>query len=185
MSLSNFESFLYAFGATRLLLQRAHEHGFLIEGLMLYALIVGGFCRICMVLKEQIDKESEKINEKYIYQGSGKSAISEREIYRLTLNNGVISKKLFNELNDLYNIRNKLVHRFFISKIEYSNLESVCARYEHVYNQFREITYDLEEDQIRKNVGMTRKGRKLNREEKTKINIDTQRGILGKIKTLK
>ena len=151
-----FQNFIHAFGATRLLLQRAHEHGFLIEGMVLYASLVDGFCRICIVLKEQLDRKTDTIDEKYIYQSENNRYIQEKQIYKLIREKKIISKKLFDELNNLYNIRNKMIHRFFISKIEYSHLEIVCNRYEQVYKRIRNITNSLESEQVKKGVGMTK-----------------------------
>jgi len=53
-----FENFISAFGATRLLLQRSYKQGFLIETLVLYAAIVDGFCRIALILKQQIENKN-------------------------------------------------------------------------------------------------------------------------------
>jgi hypothetical protein len=78
-----FQNFLRTFGATRLLLQRAHENGFLIEGLVLYASLVDAFCRICLILKEQIKKNTDEINEKspgtIIAKTSGGEALLQSE----------------------------------------------------------------------------------------------------------
>ena len=174
-----FGNFLRSFGAARLLLQKAHEHGFLLEGLVLYAALVDGFCRICLILKEQLENQTHQINEAYIYQDIDEKNFSERNIYSLALAKGIISQQLFNEINYLYDIRNKFVHRFFISEIEYSHLEIVLGRYEKVYEQLYRITYSLEEDQIIRGIGMTRPGGRLTEDEEAR----TRRDIYKKIKS--
>lgn len=174
-----FENFLRSFGATRLLLKRAHDGGFLIEGLVLYALLVDGCCRIALVLKEQVEKKSGEINEIYIHQDNNAQGIAERSFYRTALEKKIISEPLFKELNKLYDIRNKFIHRFFVSEIEYSHLEIVCRRYENVYNQLYKIVYDLESEQVEKGVGMTVKGEKIDEKYRREEAFD----ILKKIKT--
>lgn len=176
--LEKFQNFLRAFGATRLLLQRAYERGSLIEGLVLYAALVDGFCRICLVLKEQLEKKNEDINQKYIYQHDDEPNFNERKIYSLAFEKKIIGENLFKELNTLYDIRNKVIHRFFISEVEYTHLEIVCTRYEKVYDQLHKITYDLESEQIKQGVGMTISGKYT---EKDKIEI--RRDVHKKIKS--
>ena len=175
--LGKFPNFLRAFGATRVLLQRAHEQGFLIEGLILYAALADGFCRICLVLKEQLEKKNGDINQKYIYQHDDEKNFNERGIYKLALKRKIIGKKLFKELNTLYDIRNKMIHRFFISEVEYSHLEIVCSRYEQVYNELWNITHDLESEQIKKGVGMTIQGNKMTETEKVNEHLDISKKI--------
>lgn len=174
-SFDKFSNFINAFGTARLLLQRAQEQGFLIEGLVFYASLMDGFCRICLVLQEQIDNNNDKINEKYIYQIDGDFGISERKIYKLAYENRTINKEVYDELDSLYKIRNKAIHRFFISEIEYSHLEVVCNRYEKLYNELWQIIYDLESKQIKKGVGMTRIDKKITK--KKKIYSDIMRKI--------
>ena len=171
-----FQNFLRAFGATRLLLQRAHERGSLIEGLVLYAALVDGFCRICLVLQEQLEKKGGDINQKYIHQHDNEPNFNERKIYSLALEKKIISKNLFKELNTLYDIRNKVIHRFFISEVEYTHLEIVCSRYEKVYEQLHKVTYDLESEQIKWGIGMTVLG-KYTEEDKAEIKRDVYKKI--------
>jgi len=176
-SIEKLENFIRAFGAARLLLEKAYEDGSLIEGLVLYASLTDGFCRICLILNEQIKQRTTLINEKYIYQKDGDHNFTERMIYRKAFNEKIISKTLFDEINILYDIRNKVIHRFFISEVEYSHLEIVCTRYERVYSQLWQITYDLEADQIKNGVGMTRNGPKITKKDRIAIYRDIGKKI--------
>lgn len=163
-----FENFIYSFGATRLLLQKAYENGSLLEGLVLYAALVDGFCRIAIVLEEQIKNKSNNINESYIYQDNENDYYSERKIFKIAYRKKIINKDLYKEINTLYNIRNKAIHRFFVSEIEYSHLEIVLKRFECVYQELYKIVYDLESKQIKKKIGMTVLG-KFSEADKDKI----------------
>ncbi|MBN1325537.1 hypothetical protein JW977_00950 [Candidatus Falkowbacteria bacterium] len=143
----------------------------------MYASLVDGFCRVCLVLKEQIEKHTDAINEKYIYQNEGEANFNERAIYKQAFDRKIIGKELYEELNTLYDIRNKVIHRFFIGEVEYSHLEIVCNRYELVYKELWDITYDLEAKQIDENVGMTIKGSKITETDKAEIHQDIVRKI--------
>lgn len=137
-----------------MLLQRSHEQGFLIEGLVLYAALVDGFCRIALVLKQQIVNQSPDFDVRYIYQNEkDTNYYTEREIYRQSLGGGIIDEDLFNDINALYDFRNKVIHRFFISEIEYSHLGLVLDKYELVFQRLWNIVYSLESEQIHKGVG--------------------------------
>jgi hypothetical protein len=151
-----FENFLNAFGAARLLLQEAHNNGSLLEGLVLYASMVDGFCRIALILKEQLESKGSAINDSYIYQPSDKDFFSERKIFNLAHSQGILDEELNREIARLYDIRNKAIHRFFTSEIEYTHLEHVLGRYEVVYQKLSKIVHELEAEQVRQNVGMTR-----------------------------
>lgn len=169
-STKKLENFILAFGATRLLLQRAYGQGFLLEGLVLYASLIDGFCRIGLVLKEQIENGNSEINMSYVYQNRNKY-YSERQIYKLAHEKEIINFDLYKEINALYDIRNKAVHRFFTSNIEYSHLEIVLDRFERIYQKLLKIIYDLESEQIKKGVGMTVLG-KYSESDKKKIRQD-------------
>lgn len=171
-------NFINGVGATRILLQRSHKEGFLIEALVLYATLVDGFCRIALVLKQQIDTKSSDFNTKYIYQDNDKDYLSERSIYKLAFEKSILDQGLLDEVNALYEFRNKVIHRFLISEIEYSHLGLVLDRYELVYQRLRNIVYGLESEQIHKGIGMTI-AKKITKEDKTLIYLD----ILKKIDT--
>jgi hypothetical protein len=66
-----FSNFIYAFGADRKLLKRAHDSGSLIEGMALYASLVDGFLRIGLVLKRQLKGRNDSIDDTLISQAKG------------------------------------------------------------------------------------------------------------------
>lgn len=153
-----FSNFINSFGATKLLLDRAKQNDFLIEALVLYASLVDGLCRIGLILKEQIDNNNSLINQSYIYQSDEVRGITEREIYKLSLNKHVISEDIFNKLSQLYDFRNKLIHRFFLSEIDYSKTKTYLSEYEEVYQVLYKTIFALETQQIMSGIGMTKGG---------------------------
>lgn len=155
---SEFSNFITSFGATKLLLERAKQKDFLIEALVLYASLVDGLCRIGLVLKEQIINNNSEIDQDYIHQVDGVHGIVEREIYNKSLDEKVISQDIFDDLNRLYDFRNKLIHRFFLSEIDYSKTKTSLLDYEKVYEVLYKIIFDLETQQIKSGIGMSRSG---------------------------
>lgn len=173
------ENFINGIGATRQLLSRAHSEGYLLEALVLYATVVDGLLRMALLLSEQIASKTSNINEKYIFQDeSASSYLSEWKIYKLASEERVIEDDLFNEISALYEVRNKAIHRFLISEIEYSHLELVLGRYELVFQRLWTVVYNLESEQISKKIGMTISGKV---DEKDRSNMLEQ--ILTKIKS--
>ena len=66
---------------------------------------------------------------------------------------------------------------FFVSDIQYADLEEPLAAYEIVYHKLFKIVYDLESEQISKGVGMTTLG-EYSDEDKEEIELK----VLEKIK---
>ncbi len=175
-----FANFLSAFGATKILLERAKQNEFFIEALILYSALVDGLCRIALILKEQLDNDNSEINLEYIQQIDGTYGMSERSIYKQSHDKKILNNILFKEINGLYDFRNKLIHRFFLSKIDYSKTKSYLNDYKKVYNSLRKVVSDLETEQIKLNVGMTRSGRHMpNVDKKYKTNVLRKIGLFN------
>src|ERR1700745_2107816 len=95
-------NFVHAFGAARMLIQKANKEGALLEGLALYAALTDGFLRIGLVLKRQIVKNTMDIEDVLITQEKNGQYYSERQIQRRACAEGVIPEELFKELGALY-----------------------------------------------------------------------------------
>ncbi|MEV4384303.1 hypothetical protein AB0J68_01025 [Micromonospora sp. NPDC049580] len=149
--------FVQAFAAARLLLQRAHEHGFLIEGMVLYVSLIDGLLRTAIILDKQLAGDPVTVGD-YVEQVPGGAKFTEREIYREARRRGVIDEILENEVGNLYEYRNAIVHRFFLTRLQYADLAPYLVRYELVYDQCSAIVEALEDRQVREGKGMTVEG---------------------------
>jgi hypothetical protein len=158
MPVDAFENFIYAFGAARLLLSRAHDQGFLIEGMALYASLLDGFLRIALVLKRQLKAKSSAIDDTLIQQRKGGTFYSERQVYRMAFQEGVIDEATYQALGRLYDRRNDIIHKFFLTPITYQSLPDDLLQYEQLFNALYAIVYALEKEQIELGVGMTTTG---------------------------
>jgi hypothetical protein len=148
-------NFVHAFGAARVLLQKANEEGALLEGMALYAAMTDGFLRIGLVLKRQMVKNTMDIEDVLISQEKNGSFYAERKILRMARNEAIITQEIFDELTELYDGRNDAIHKFFLTDIQYADLPPLLERYEVMYETLKQIVYDLEEEQISKGVGMS------------------------------
>jgi hypothetical protein len=150
-----FENFIYAFGAARVLLRRAHDGGFLLEGMALYASLLDGLLRIGLVLKRQLKAKSSAIDQTLIQQTKGGTFYSERQIYRMAFQEGVIDEPTLQALGRLYDRRNDIIHKFFLTPITYESLADDLLQNEELFNSLCATVYALEKEQIEQGVGMT------------------------------
>lgn len=148
--------FLNGFAAAAQMARRAAEGGFAIEFIILGASIIDGALRIGLVLQHQIDTKSDEIPEELIFQRDEDKIIHERSVYKKALETGVIDEKLFNELQELYTLRNRVVHRYIISDITTEKVLKIGFRFEKAIQRVNSAVWILEDRQVRMGVGMTR-----------------------------
>jgi hypothetical protein len=155
-----FANFLYAFGAARKLLERAQERGSLIEGIVLYVSMIDGLLRISIVLDKQLAGDPMGDIDGYIQQVTGGPRFTEKMIYTEARQRDLIDDDLRDEIIDLYNQRNAVIHRFFLEGMTYTSLEPLLDRYEVAYHRCYDLVNALEERQIaRGGPGMTQVGK--------------------------
>lgn len=129
-----FENFTHSVAVARVLLTKAHEQGNLIEGLVLYASSIDAFLRNLIALKTGSKKgHTISLNPSYFFHNDSQW-MDERTIYSQALQSGVIGRSLYDKLENLYAFRNKVIHRFIISNITYSEIAAHLIEYEIIYN---------------------------------------------------
>lgn len=149
--------FMNGLTAAAQLKQRAAENGFMVEVIILCASIIDGALRIGLVLQHQIETKSTEVPEDLVYQRDEDKVISEREIYRRALNAGVIKQALFDELQDLFTARNRVVHRYIISDITTEKVFKIAHRFEKAIELVNDAIWIVEDRQTQLGVGMARK----------------------------
>lgn len=160
------EEFLRGFAAAGELHNRAGESGSFVESVCLGASIVDAMLRIGIVLQHQIDRRNTGISIELIYQDEDKaSKISEREIYRRALTSSVIDEPTFNQLEKLYSKRNRVIHRYVISRITTSEVLDIAIECEAMIGNIKNIIYSIEQKQIDEGVGITVDGPDLEGED--------------------
>ncbi|NCU41999.1 MAG: hypothetical protein EOM19_04770 [Candidatus Moranbacteria bacterium] len=175
-----FEIFLQGFGASIFMLNKAIENKSFIEAVCILASQIDSSLRIAIILREQILNKNKDIQDKWIYQGEYDGKISERTIYKEARNLEIIDGDIFNKLNELYNHRNRIIHRFIISEITLAEVEEIAFRYYKMRTLLDKIVYNLESEQIKLKVGMTIKEDKGDKSS-VKKTLDFTLGKIGKI----
>ena len=153
-----FENFLYSFGAARKLLERAYHSGSLIEGIVLYVSLIDGLLRIALILDKQLRDDTSEFDLSYVEQKPSGPKYTERQIFEEAYKHQLIDETLKRSISDLYEKRNSLIHRFFLTDLKYADLEPWLDRYEEIYDKCYEIVDGLEKQQIRESKGMVRTG---------------------------
>lgn len=155
MSFDKFENFMKGFSAARLLLNRAADNGYFIEYVCLATSFVDGLLRTALILQHQLETKTSDILDDLLYQADEDKIIFEREIYSRVLQAGIITQSLFEELEFLYNERNKVVHRYIISEITTEQVLHIALRYDKLIPEVADSVRKLEDEQIRTGIGMT------------------------------
>jgi hypothetical protein len=153
-----FMDFLAGFTAARELHARAGSAGCFVECVCLGASLVDALLRVALVLQYQLDHRTRDIPLGLVFQGPSDPAISEREIYRRARGQLVIDTPTFDDLQRLYDDRNRVIHRYIISRITTSDVLDIAMRYERMIEKLNERIYALEERQIEEQVGITVRG---------------------------
>jgi len=155
INLYRFDMFLQGVGATSLILSKAVENKAFIEATCVIANQIDALLRIGIILKNQIVNSNREIETEWIYQGLSDKKKSEKDVYKKSLDLGIIDQSFFDELYKLYDDRNRVIHRFIISEITLAEVEEIAYKYHVKAEALNKIIYDLEAEQIKLNVGMT------------------------------
>ena len=159
-SKSEYESYLFAkfidgIGASAFLLNNAIKNDCFIEATAIFSNQIDALLRTAIVLNLQLTNNNKSIERKYIYQGSSDKIITEKSIYQEAKNLNIIDDDIFNELNKLYEFRNRVIHRFIISEITVADIDEIAFKYYTLREKISKIVENIEEEQIKKNIGMT------------------------------
>src|SRR5690606_24215359 len=65
----------------------------------------------------------------------------------------ILSEEQHAQLYELYNLRNKVVHRYIITDIKTMELEDIVFNYELLCEDIRLLLADIETEQFDKNIG--------------------------------
>jgi hypothetical protein len=144
-AIEDFQNFTHSVSAARLLMSRAHENGSLIEGLVLYASIIDAFLRILIAhatgervgAVTHLDLRSFRHDETLW--------MNERKVYDAAQACAVLSEPERRELDELYDFRNAVIHRFIISGIAYDQIGPRLDQYEAIFSRLHAQLEDIEQ----------------------------------------
>jgi hypothetical protein len=148
-----FDKFHASLAASFDLKEKAIEKRSYIELIIINANQIDAYLRLCIVHKIQIIKNSNLFELGYLYQGENDKPLFEKNIYNKAKEMKILSDKQHNKLYKLYNLRNKVVHRYIITDIKTRELLKIGYEYEVVCEEIRLILADIETEQFEKKVG--------------------------------
>ena len=139
--------------AAVLRLNRAIESRSALECVALSAAIVDGLLRIGLILKSQLDSNSPEFDQKLLHQQDKDVRHGERWVIEQAGSRGVIPEEFRANLTRLYDRRNKCIHRFIISDVNYGFVTQLVFDYADAITRLNRYVGELETAQLHKGVG--------------------------------
>lgn len=153
ISFDRFEKFNGSLAASFDLKENAIKNNSFIELIIINSNQIDAYLRLCIVHKFQILENSNLFKIEYLFQGETDKPIFEKQIYDKASKMDIISKEQHNKLYKLYNLRNKVVHRYIITDIKTYELREIAVDYEILCEEIRLVLADIETEQFEKKVG--------------------------------
>jgi len=172
-----FNRFMVSLLASIDLTNKAQEKGSSIELVILYANRIDALLRLALILQKQLQDSTNDIDSKLIFQGEGDKPISEKAIYKRALDSGVIEEPLFKRLMNLYESRNKVVHRYIISDLKTNDIIKLVVDYMDIHEIIGNKVGVLEQEQFTKGIGIYGDGNN----PKNPINTARMKGLLTEL----
>lgn len=170
VKLDKYDNFLSSLAASIDLLNRAYESNSFIEQVAILANQIDAYLRLTIVLKYQLDNETDDFDVKYLFQRDDekKDKITEREIYKKALDMNIIDEDTSNDLIRLYEFRNKVIHRYIISFLKTRDIVNIADEYSIIKKKISLLLKSYEEMQFGKEFGIY--GRGYSKDDKLDIN---------------
>lgn len=153
ISYDRFEKFNASLAASFDLKNKAIKNRSYIELIIIIANQIDAYLRLCIVHKFQIIEETSLFKLDYLYQGENDRPIMEKKIYDKAKEMDILSEEQHKQLYELYDLRNKVVHRYIITDIKTMELSGIYFNYELICEEIRLILADIEKEQFDKNLG--------------------------------
>jgi hypothetical protein len=133
---------------------KAIEKKSFIEYIVFSANHIDALLRLSIILNNQITKSNKDVDLKLLFQSENDKAIMERTIYKQCLDLHIIDQPLFDELENLYKERNKIIHRYIITDIRTEDIFKIATDYEKTFEKVDNLILRLEAQQVEKKVGI-------------------------------
>lgn len=140
-----FENFTHSVAAARHLLAQAHARDSLIEGLALYASVIDALLRNLVALKTGERRGTTTYLDLRYFYHDDTMWMNERKVYAAAHSCGVLTDSELSQLEELYNFRNIVIHRFIISGVTYAEIAPRLDQYEGIYARISEQLRAIEQ----------------------------------------
>ena len=135
-------------------LNRGYETQSALECIVLSAAIVDGLLRIGLVMKAQLDRYTSEVDERLLHQGDSDKKITERWVVDQAEARAVAPPELATHLRSLYEARNKCIHRYIISEVNYTFATNLVFEYAAAIERTRVEIASLEQQQHARGIGL-------------------------------
>ncbi|MCD9853486.1 hypothetical protein LUD75_02125 [Epilithonimonas sp. JDS] len=148
-----YEKFNSSLAASFDLKNKALENRCFVQFIIITANQIDAYLRICIVLKYQLIEKTQEFKIEYLFQKENDKPVMEKKIYDISKKMNIINETQYNELYKLYNLRNKVVHRFIITDIKTLELPQISLEYESLCEEIRLILRNVELEQFNSKIG--------------------------------
>ncbi len=124
-----------------------------LEYIVLLANQIDALLRLAIILNRQIETGTEDIEVGLLYQGEKDKPIMEKQIYKRALDETLIDQSIHSTLSNLYDERNKVVHRYIITDITTKEVMKIAYDYGKIEETISMLVSNLEKKQFEKKVG--------------------------------
>ena len=145
--LDKFDRFTGSLAASHDLLYTAIDAGTCIEIIAIAANQIDAYLRLSLVIAKQLKGKTDDIETRFLFQADGEKGIMERKVFKDALEFQVIDLEAFDILNELYNLRNRVIHRYIISDIKSRDLVEIAEKYLSALEETRLTLRDFEQKQ--------------------------------------
>lgn len=152
--LDKFDRFTGSLAASHDLLNSAIDSESFVEIIAIAANQIDAYLRLSLVIARQLNERTNDIQTRYLFQADGERGIMERTVFDDALKLDVIDQKAFDDLSALYDLRNRVIHRYIISNITTRDLVDIAARYLNALEKTRLTLRGFEQRQADKPFGV-------------------------------
>src|SRR5690606_8970280 len=139
ISYDRFDKFNASLAASFDLKIKAMKSNSFIELIMLSGNQIDAYLRLCVVLRLQIEEQTNLFRLEFLYQSESDRPIMEKTIYNKAKEMKILSEMQHRKLYELYDLRNKVVHRYIISDLKTMELRNISYDYELLCEEIRLI----------------------------------------------
>ncbi|SDS21956.1 hypothetical protein SAMN05192545_0993 [Maribacter dokdonensis] len=154
INLNKYDNFIGSLASSYDLRERAMESKSYIEIIAIVSNQIDAFLRMSILLKKQLLENSNEIEIKYLFQGDNERGIIERRIYKEAKDLEIVDQETFEELNDLYDLRNRVIHRYIISHLKTVDIADISVKYFFLSERINAVLKEIEDIQIEQGIGI-------------------------------
>lgn len=152
--LDKFDRFTGSLAASHDLLNSAIDSESFVEIIAIAANQIDAYLRLSLVIAKQLNEQTNDIETRYLFQADGERGIMERKVFDAALKLDVIDQEAFDDLSALYDLRNRVIHRYIISNIRTRDLVDIAGRYLNALEKMRLALRGFEQRQTDKPFGV-------------------------------